>query len=320
MYLYIMGRGYSGSTILDILLGGSDRIESVGELIYGLSRAGREVCSCGEPIPACPFWREVRQRTEAEGVDWDEACRANATQLRASTQFWRVWCTRPNDPAAQRLAWITTVLERAITATAGKQHVLDSGKTPARALFLLRHLPEARAIHLVRDPRHVMRSYLWRLEPGNVGFLLYGRRRAWGKMLPLVLASGLWTVSNLSCELIARRYPDRVVRIRYEDLRAQPEAVLVEIGRAFALNLDDVRNKLRRDESFAVGHNIGGNRIRHEGAVRFDPAKSGRRSDLPRWLKVVTTTFCWPLMLRYGYWPGGEAGALRSRLSDTTAS
>ena len=53
MYLYIMGRGHSGSTILDILLGNSTRIESVGELLSGLSRADHQMCSCGVMVPDC---------------------------------------------------------------------------------------------------------------------------------------------------------------------------------------------------------------------------------------------------------------------------
>lgn len=301
MYLYIMGRGYSGSTILDIVLGDSPEIESVGELIYGLSRIEREICSCGAAVPDCPFWREVRRRAEAEGADWTEICRASATERSVASMFWRTWRTGTDDPAAQRVAWLTGVLQRAIADTAGKRHLLDSSKTPARALFLLRHLPDARVIHLVRDPRNVIQSYLWRLQPGNVGFRLHGERRAWGKVVPLILAGGIWTVGNLMCELIARRHPDRVVRVRYEDLRARPEEVLAEIGRAFAIDLDDVVARLAAGDAFAVGHNIGGNRIRNEGTVRFDPAKASRRTSSPAWLRTVTVLLCWPLMLRYGY-------------------
>jgi hypothetical protein len=42
MYLYIVGRGHSGSMILDILLGNSSQIESVGQLLSGMRGAGRE--------------------------------------------------------------------------------------------------------------------------------------------------------------------------------------------------------------------------------------------------------------------------------------
>ena len=57
MYLYVMGRGHSGSTILGILLGGGAAIASVGEVVSGLGRyaLGTEICSCGSPMHECSF-------------------------------------------------------------------------------------------------------------------------------------------------------------------------------------------------------------------------------------------------------------------------
>ena len=73
MYVYIMGRGHSGSTILDIILGSSAAVESLGELVSGLGRcAAGEQCSCGSPMRECVFWCEVRRRFEAQGYGWDE--------------------------------------------------------------------------------------------------------------------------------------------------------------------------------------------------------------------------------------------------------
>lgn len=60
MLIYIMGRGHSGSTILDIIPGNSAQLESVGEPMAGLSRGSEgEICACGEPIQDCAHWREV---------------------------------------------------------------------------------------------------------------------------------------------------------------------------------------------------------------------------------------------------------------------
>jgi hypothetical protein len=39
MYIYIVGRPHSGSTILDIVLGNSSNIEGIGQLV-GLELAG----------------------------------------------------------------------------------------------------------------------------------------------------------------------------------------------------------------------------------------------------------------------------------------
>ena len=70
MYIYVAGRGHSGSTILDIMLGGGSAIESVGELgtigTRGLSgdKTGH-LCGCGAVIAECPFWTRVREAVEA---------------------------------------------------------------------------------------------------------------------------------------------------------------------------------------------------------------------------------------------------------------
>ena len=99
-----MGSGHSGSTILDILLGNSARIESVGELLAGLKRAEREICSCGIEMADCPFWRGVRARVEAEGIAWDEACGISAS---GPGGLWRVWRAGRADPEIARRARLT---------------------------------------------------------------------------------------------------------------------------------------------------------------------------------------------------------------------
>src|SRR4051795_9833771 len=93
-----MGRGHSGSTILDILLGGGAAVESVGELVSGLERyeAG-EPCACGEPMRRCPFWAEVRRRFEADGHDWGELARLSRAQT--DVRRWlATWRARLDDP------------------------------------------------------------------------------------------------------------------------------------------------------------------------------------------------------------------------------
>ena len=83
MYVYVMGRGHSGSTILDIILGGGAAVESLGELVSGLGRCDRRrQCSCGSPMRECSFWCEVRRRFEAQGYGWDGSGRARRCDQR----------------------------------------------------------------------------------------------------------------------------------------------------------------------------------------------------------------------------------------------
>jgi hypothetical protein len=311
MYLYLMGRGHSGSTVLDIALGNAAAVESVGELAaLGAPRwrSGEIPCSCGAPVDGCPFWREVRRRFEAAGGgDWGAAAEALYAHGHVRN-FWRTLRADP-DPAGApadlaALARAAAALRDAMAAASGKPHVLDSSKEPTRALLLLKYLPgDARVVHLVRDPRGIARSHHWRIADGR-GFLFLRRRfrATWTGPLFLLLGAASWTAGNLLAELVACRHPDRVLRLRYEDLRRDPAAAVRLVGSAFGLPVEDAALRLERGEALAVGHNVGGNHIRHErGGVRFDAGAEAARPPLPRWAELATLALCWPLMGRYGY-------------------
>ena len=300
MLLYIMSRPHSGSTILDILMGNSRAVEGVGQLVSDMGKLDNP-CACGATIRDCGFWRKVRAGVEAEGIAWDETVTASVGQAHVG-KFWRTLRAAPDDPVMRRLAVITDAVARAIAGAAGKPHVLDSTKEPTRALFLVRYCPEVGLIRLVRDPRSAVASHYWRLkEKGFYHFL----RRDWRipRLGPLflALAAASWTVGNLMGELVMRRAKGRALLLRYEDLRDRPAEALARIGQSFGLDLADSIRKLEAGEPLAVQHIIGGNDVRLEPGLRFDPGKERQRPPLPRWVEGMTVALCWPLMRRYGY-------------------
>lgn len=311
MYLYIMSRGHSGSTILDRLIGNSAEVESVGEVISGLSRAATEVCACGAPMASCPFWQAVEAELAREGTGLAEITRLGLAHIDLP-RLWRIWRAPAGDPTMTKLAAVTQALSRAVRAVSGKPHLCDSNKAVTRALFLLRFVPEARIVHLVRDPRGILRSHYWRIRDGQ-GFKFQRHKFKAGAAGPLLLllAALSWSVGNLLAELVARTAPGRVVRVRYEDLRADPAGVLRRIGGAFGFAVEETCRRLARDEPLAAGHNIGGNDVRLEAGLRFDPGKAASRPALPGWLEPATVLLCWPLMRRYGY-PLRKAGSGRT--------
>jgi hypothetical protein len=300
MYLYILSRPHSGSTILDILLGNADDVESVGQLISDIGKLD-SLCSCGARIGVCPFWTAVREKLASFDIDWNEAATASMSQGHVR-YFFRTWRAGPQAADLRRLAVITEALEAAILAQGAKKVLLDSSKEPTRALFLLKYVPSARVIRLVRSPLSTVASHYWRLETqGRFHFLRREYRRPELAPLFLVLAAASWMAGNLLAEIAVRAAPNRVIRIRYEDLRDHPRRELSRLGEALGIDFHRSIKKLEDGERFSAGHNIGGNAIRLDRQLRFDPEREAQRLSLPRWIELVTLCLCWPLMLVYGY-------------------
>ncbi len=303
MFIYIMGRPHSGSTILDIVLGNSSAVESVGELVSGLGRETTgDTCACGATIVDCPYWQAVRTAFAAAAPFAWEVARDRSVRHAHVRNLPRTLGARGSAADLRFLGEASSCFARAIATVAGKPHVLDSSKEPTRGIMLLRFCPDARVIHLVRDPRRAVASHYWRFYAYG-GYFKFLRRKyhARSMLVPFMfVAAASWTLGNLICELGRRFAPARVVRVRYEDLCAQPAAELRRIGQALDVPLDDLIDKLERGEPMPIGHNIGGNEIRSDGRVAFRPEK-GKAHDLPRWLELLTFAACWPLMLAYGY-------------------
>lgn len=303
MLIYVMGRPHSGSTILDILMGNSASIESVGELVSGLRAEPRgHVCACGIPMSDCPFWGVVKQHfMTGAPVEWSQAAGALATHANIR-HLPRTFFAGPQSPAMVSLAALNRAFMAAIAAASGKPHVLDSSKEPTRGLFLLRFVPETRVLHLVRDPRRAIASHYWRFKKDR-GYFHFLRRKfhAPAMLVPfMLLAAVSWTVGNMICELATRFRPACTLRVRYEDLCDDPGSELRRIGTALGLSFEELISRIEHGDELAIGHNIGGNEIRRGGTVTFRPAR-GRQHDLPVWLDLVTLACCWPLMLLYGY-------------------
>lgn len=331
-WVYIAGRGHSGSTMLDAMLGNAPGIESVGELVSGMGRYD-EQCSCGRPFRVCPYWEHVRadfsRRTDRS---WDEAVALSKGQAHIKA-FPKTLIARPVTPWVEELKAVTDAIGQAIAATAtttsatgtprstgtdtvqdpsssveersapitSPQVIVDSSKEITRALFILRFLPTSRVIHLMRHPVSILQSDYYRLK-GGTGFKLlrrrYHPRRFFG---PFLFVSVLtWITGNLLADLTRAFGGDRFLRVRYEKIIAEPIQQIDRIEAFLGISMDEVRRRLAEHEAFEVGHNIGGNHMRLAGRFVFDPKKSSRPG-LPVRFAVMTWLMTWPLLIAYGY-------------------
>jgi hypothetical protein len=179
----------------------------------------------------------------------------------------------------------------------GRSIIVDSSKSPVRALALARVLgPDLRLLHLVRDPRGVAWSYLkpyTRDDAAGVQHTIPSR--------PVWRTSLRWSEVNAVSEVAARRFaPERRARIRYEDLLADPADVLHVAGRVLGVDLDELAKRLESGEEFTSAHQVAGNRLRMQGAVRLRPDTEWRAGLGPR-DRAAVRAIAGPLMWRYGY-------------------
>jgi len=299
MYIYILGRPHCGSTLLGTLLGDSPDVASAGELVHVRNAEG--MCSCGATITACPFWRRVRGILQQQHIGWNEATQAAYSQAHVR-RFLHTWLAPTNDPDLCHLARFTQALARAICEIRNKPHLLDSTKEVTRALFLAKYIPETHIIHLVRDPRDSVSSHYWRWKDHGYFFFLRRKRRMrlFGPLF-MMLAAANWSVGNLLAELVTRRMGARTIRVRYEDLCRDPAKELTRISMRFGIDVGPVIERIRIGCPFVAEHNVGGNQVRFERALQFDPDRQRQRRPLPLWLRGLVVVSCWPLMLRYRY-------------------
>lgn len=298
--LYIIGKGRSGSTILDHALGQLDGFASTGELwhlwTWGIGQGGR--CGCGKPVPECPIWSDVLADLEGAGVDPEQTGRDQDRILS--------WPRTPSvlsgrldsSPAMQRYVGAMSQLYRSLATAQGADVVVDSSKWPAHP-GVLGFIPnvDPYVLHLVRDPRAVAYSYRRRKtfldqddEPTPMP-----RFSGWH--------SGLsWAARNAVAEWVrAKVPPDRYRLQHYERLVRSPRDEFAALARFVGQEFDEKPFLDERTIRLSPTHTVAGNPSKFtSGETRFRPDDEWR-DELPTSHRIPATLTSLPLLRRYGY-------------------
>ena len=304
MIIYIMGRGHSGSTTLDLVLGNHPEAVTAGEITNGF-RVPDYPCTCGATLDECPFWgpvrREVGERHPETG--WDEYGR----MLGRIDMPQRIpailtgaglpsWVKSRYDPMNRDL--YETVARRA-----GASYVVDSSKDLARAASLLkRYGGPVKVIHMVRDGRGELWSRLKRLRAGKP-FQVLRRdthpKRHWPAM---ALTAWAWAASNALSVLYGWMNPGRVHRVLYEDLCENPRREIERLGGFLGLDLSAMADRIEKGEPFTFGHNVSGSILltAESKTLTFRPDRAWKEN-LPRRYRALYVLLAWPLILYFGY-------------------
>ncbi|MBM3676202.1 MAG: sulfotransferase [Actinobacteria bacterium] len=291
---FVGGVGRSGSTLLELLLAQVPGTVTLGETIHLLERglAADERCTCGESFSRCALWAAVG---EAAFGGWPYDCvdELLALQRQVDKHRYVPRLLHPRGAFATRLdAYVGGFLEPVLAAAArvtGAWLVVDTSKHPSHEMVLDRSPGlDVRTVHLVRRPEGV--AYSWSKEvrrpevaSGDVSMPRYSAGRS----------ALRWVAWNSLLELEARRR-HRTLRLRYEDLVADPEAAVDGVVR----HCGGVPG---REGAPPVVHGIGGNPVRFGGGVPVIRADDGWREGLTPAQRRLVVALSAPLRRAYGY-------------------
>ena len=307
--VFVGGLGRSGSTLLERLLGELPGVVAAGEVVHlwGRGVAGGELCGCGVPFGECVFWGEVGR---AGFGGWGNVDAARVEALRAGvdrSRFIPLLAGGLLGAAARRgVAEYTGYFLRlysAVAAVSGRGVVVDSSKHASLA-FCLRRRPELdlRVVHVVRDSRAVAFSWTRRVaRPETAGSYM-------ARYSPAA-AAGWWNTQNGALEVLARAGVP-VLRVRYEDLAADPAAVIARVagfaGISGAAPGSDALGFLggpagARWARLGTAHTVSGNPMRFDTGTVPVTADERWRTLMPARQRAAVTALTLPLLARYGY-------------------
>ena len=309
-YLYIVGRGHSGSTIFSILVGQSSDVASEGEIITGF-RAGYEakLCANREVFSESTFWSQVRSSFE-QRVDVRFASAVSLLNDRAHyTRVLPNLLTTSDNANVRQAKRLFEALYDSISDASERPVVLDSSKELATAVFLLRHVGALKLIHLVRSPFGVADSYVKHIKCDHRFNMFRTKFRVERHyFLPMVVTATVWTLENLFCELLRLVHPTKVIKLYYEDLCSEPIASLERLERFTGVSLAASKGAAAERLVMHPSHALSGNMMMRDQDIVFAPER-GRTRYLTRFDKAIVTLCTFPLMIAYGYLAGGARSA-----------
>lgn len=291
--IFIVGYGRSGSTLLDMMLGAHPDIFGAGEMLTICRHVWpkNEYCACHQSVRKCPIWSDAIAEWQQSGVNIG-AHQALQQRIEPILSLRRALA----GDALRTYCEQTLALYRIVARRTGRRVLLDSSKSPGRAIALAGSGVDLRLIHLVRDPRAVAHSMSKQMSidtEAGVQKELHGR--------PFMRTALRWNFVNAGAERALRCVPEEHgLRLRYEDMVADPAGALRRIGAAVGTDLASLGEAIAEGGMIAADHQIAGSRIRMMGAMHLN-SDMGWVDRMSEAAQAKVSRICRMRMRRYGY-------------------
>lgn len=240
--IYIAPMGYSGSTLLDLLLNQHRQIQSVGEVMFFDEWIEKDLlCSCNKNISKCSFWDHVRKPLPSGFKLYG---------MNGKFETFSGFLSGDIEKYANR----TYQLLKSVQEYSNVEYVLDSSKNIARLEKLAASsLINLKVIHLVRNGKDVVNSgFKEKKMPSFEDSIKTNAQPAYKMTLR-------WLLVNSRIEKICEKRNITHDILRYEDLISNPQK---EMSRLFRF-LDLPTMKINKHIDNENIHNISGSRWRY---------------------------------------------------------
>ena len=241
--VYIAGCGHSGSTLLDLVLGGHSKLVGLGEAMNLVRPGGIEltrerglVCSCGETIDSCKFWSKVVAEANGESN------------------------------ADQRYKHILNTFEKVYTKDCA---AVDSSKELKPLQILLRNTDlDVKVIHLIKDVRAYTISLVDRARIKKARGKALTRKK---KRLPDFILRHplfhfrLWYWQNRKLQSFLKENKIPTLQVGYEELCMYPDKIIPRICEFLGEKSEESMQSLATTNG---SHVMRGNRMRNRSERR----------------------------------------------------
>ncbi len=274
--IYIVGTGHSGSTLLDLIIGSSPEVFSVGELYFYSVYRNKEqpdkvqrafICTCKKAFDECSFWRDINQKGDFKIKLRFSKKEVIKVMLYVLLPF---LTPKPVNSFDDTQVLLEEIYRKARQVKPRLVYILDSSKSFVRLFYLLQ-IPdiEVYPILLIRDGRGVINS---RLRMGQkVGFFS---------------AILQWVLNSLIAKRLTKHNP-RAIHISYNLFCQQPEEYIRMLNQK--LNIHISEEAFIEDVAKTEYHNIDGNIIKFKGIteIRCDERWKEELSFFKRFMATV---------------------------------
>jgi hypothetical protein len=293
--VYVCGSGHSGSTLLDLLLGGHSKIAALGEahrIYLGAHHSSRlHRCVCGAELYNCPFWQRVaRELEQMLGVQDPDVLRSLPTtdpgylRLQSDGDYLTptLETQRPPRTLGDRLAVAAMMSGSKTLWRITAKTVASARRDHASASNSLKVFEAVRRatgrpviVDSTKNPGRMRALYLESELPMRLVYLIRDGRavchsRVCREGISMQRAAKAWVAEHRRQRVAQLTIPgDRILRVQYEHLCRDPGEELDRICRFIGTTFEPAMLDFRNDQR----HGVGGNAMRFrtdETTIRLD--------------------------------------------------